>query len=127
MPITIHPYSSLENKEIERQLEQLYMTSPEFSNGIEAVHELKKTIGEQTLLYTAEFNTKIIAAIWCFRDEANSKRILKYIVVHPANRGRGVAQRLISEVCFMEKKHNPHTLFTPGCAEIKRILDLLSK
>ncbi len=28
---------------------------------------------------------------------------LEYIVVHPANRGRGVADRLVSEVCRMEE------------------------
>jgi ribosomal protein S18 acetylase RimI-like enzyme len=29
---------------------------------------------------------------------------LEYIVVHPANRGRGVAERLVEEVCRMEEE-----------------------
>lgn len=124
MPITIHAYSSLENKEIEAQLERLYMTSPEFMSGLDAVQQLKEVIGDQTLLYTAEFNTKIIAAIWCFRniESAKVESKLQYIVVHPSNRGRGIAQRLISEVCRMEKFHNKATIFIPGCGAIHKIL-----
>ncbi|MCF9045665.1 GNAT family N-acetyltransferase [Acinetobacter nectaris] len=127
MPITIHAYSSLENKEIEAQLERLYMTSPEFMSGLDAVEQLKEAIGDQTLLYTAEFNTKIIAAIWCFRniESAKVESKLQYIVVHPSNRGRGIAQRLILEVCRMERLDNKTTIFIPGCGAIHKILQRL--
>lgn len=34
MPITVHAYTSLENDEVRSQLERLYDTSPEFSDGL---------------------------------------------------------------------------------------------
>ena len=97
MPITVHAYTSLENNEVRSQLERLYDTSPEFGDGQDAVSQLEQNLAQYTLLYTAEFNTKVIGAIWCTGQE--DSRTLEYIVVHPANRGRGVADRLVSEVC----------------------------
>ncbi len=63
---------------------------------------------EQKLLHSIpqfiaqRFNSKIIGAIWCTGQ--GESRILENIVVHPANRGRGVAERLVSEVCRMEEE-----------------------
>jgi len=40
MPITVHAYTSLENDEVRSQLERLYDTSPEFSDGADAMEQL---------------------------------------------------------------------------------------
>ena len=124
MPITVHAYSSLDNSEIRDQLERLYDTSPEFGDGQDAVEQLEQNLAQYTTVYTAEFNTKIIGAIWC-TGQGESK-ILEYIVVHPANRGRGVAERLVSEVCRMEEEKGVKT-FEPGCGAIHRCLAHIGK
>ena len=64
MPITVHAKTSLDNQEVREQLERLYDTSPEFSDGQDAVEQLEQNLTQYTILYTAEFNTKIIGAVW---------------------------------------------------------------
>jgi len=124
MLITVHAHTSLENAEVRSQLERLYDTSPEFGDGQDAVEQLEQHLAQYTTLYTAEFNTKIIGAIWC-TGQGESKT-LEYIVVHPANRGRGVAERLVSEVCRYEEAKEVKR-FEPGCGAIHRCLAHLGK
>lgn len=124
MPITVHAYTSLEKEELRSQLERLYDTSPEFGDGHDAVEQLEQNLAQYTLLYTAEFNTKVIGAIWCSGQGEN--KTLEYIVVHPANRGRGVAERLVEEVCRMEEEKGVK-VFEPGCGAIHRCLEHISK
>ena len=124
MPITIHAKTSLENAEVRDQLERLYDTSPEFGDGKDAIEQLEQNLAQYTLLYTAEFNTKIIGALWC-TGQGESK-VLENIVVHPANRGRGVAERLVEEVCRIEEEKGVKN-FEPGCGAIHRCLAHLGK
>ena len=124
MPITVHAYTSLENKDIRSQLERLYETSPEFGDGSDAIEQLEQNLAQYTLVYTAEFNTKVIGAIWC-TGQGESKT-LEYIVVHPANRGRGVAERLVEETCRLEEEQGVKT-FEPGCGAIHRCLAHIGK
>ena len=124
MPITVHAYTSLEKEELRSQLERLYDTSPEFGDGHDAVEQLEQNLAQYTLLYTAEFNTKVIGASWCSGQGEN--KTLEYIVVHPANRGRGVAERLVEEVCRMEEAKGVK-VFEPGCGAIHRCLEHIGK
>lgn len=124
MPITVHAITSLDNVEVREQLERLYDTSPEFSDGQDAIEQLEQNLTQYTLLYTAEFNTKIIGAIWSTGQ--GESRTLENIVVHPANRGRGVAERLVSEACRMEEEKGVNH-FEPGCGAIHRCLSSLEK
>lgn len=124
MPITVHAYTSLGKEELRSQLERLYDTSPEFGDGHDAVEQLEQNLAQYTLLYTAEFNTKVIGAIWCSGQGEN--KTLEYIVVHPANRGRGVAERLVEEVCRMEEAKGVK-VFEPGCGAIHRCLEHIGK
>ncbi|ALD02513.1 MAG: GNAT family N-acetyltransferase [Acinetobacter sp.] len=124
MPITVHAYTSLENAEVRSQLERLYDTSPEFGDGQDAIDQLELNLAQYTLVYTAEFNTKLIAAIWSTGQ--GESRTLENIVVHPANRGRGIADRLVSEVCRIEEEKGVK-VFEPGCGAIHRCLAHLEK
>ena len=124
MPITVHAYSSLDNSEIRDQLERLYDTSPEFGDGHDAIEQLEQDLQQYTTLYTAEFNTKIIGAIWS--SGQGEGKVLEYIVVHPANRGRGVAERLVEEACRIEESNGVKT-FEPGCGAIHRCLAHIGK
>ncbi|MDD9840188.1 GNAT family N-acetyltransferase, partial [Escherichia coli] len=51
---------------------------------------------------------------------------LEYIVVHPANRGRGVAERLVEEACRIEEAKGVK-IFEPGCGAIHRCLAHIGK
>ena len=124
MPITVHAYTSLENAEVRSQLERLYDTSPEFGDGQDAIDQLELNLAQYTLVYTAEFNTKLIAAIWSTGQ--GESRTLENIVVHPANRGRGIADLLVSEVCRIEEEKGVK-VFEPGCGAIHRCLAHLEK
>lgn len=124
MPITVHPYTTLENDDIRNQLERIYDTSPEFADGQDAIEQLEQNLAQYTLVYAAVFNTKIIGAIWA-SGQGNS-RVLENIVVHPANRGRGVAERLVAEACRMEESKGVEH-FEPGCGAIRRCLTHLGK
>ena len=124
MPITVHAHTSIENEEVRSQLERLYDISPEFSDGADAIEHLEQHLAQYTTLYTAEFNTKIIGAIWSTGQ--GESRTLEYVVVHPANRGRGVAERLVSEVCRIEEDKGVK-VFEPGCGAIHRCLVHLEK
>ncbi|TCM70975.1 acetyltransferase (GNAT) family protein [Acinetobacter calcoaceticus] len=124
MPITVHAYTSLENEDIRDQLERIYDTSPEFGDGQDAIEQLEQNLAQYTLVYTAEFNCKIIGAIWCTGQ--GDSRLLENIVVHPANRGRGVAERLVAEVCRLEEAKEVKK-FEPGCGAIHRCLAHLGK
>ncbi len=127
MPLTIHAYEKLD-EELRDQLENLYNISPEFADGTQAVEALDKalalsaqsyTTDFHAKLYTAEFNDKVIAAIWV--TGRGTERLLQYIVVHYANRGRGVAEQLVSAVTEQELALGVKS-FQPGCGAIHRAL-----
>ena len=124
MPITVHAYSDLSDENLRTQLETLYETSPEFSDGTDAVEQLEVAMQKNTLIYTAEFNTKIIGAVWVTGQ--GQERLVHYIVVHPANRGRGIAERLIDGMCQAEEAKGAN-IFRPGCGAIHRCLSRLGK
>src|SRR5690606_11169184 len=117
-------YTSLENDEGRSQRERRYDTRPEFSDGAYVMEQLEQNLAQYTSVYSAEFNSKIIGSIW-FTEQVES-RILENIVVHPANRGRGVAERLVCGVCRMEEQKGVKN-FVPGCGAIHRCLANLEK
>lgn len=119
MPVSIHAHTSLENLEIERQLQRLYAMSTEFKQGDDAITELKMTLGQGTTLYTAEFNTKVIAAMWV--SVLDNHILFHHIVVHTANRGRGIAARLIEAVYELENLTTPNQI-TTNCPTIAHCL-----
>lgn len=124
MPITVHSYTDLSKDDLRNQLSRLYETSPEFGDGDDAVQQLEDAIQHGSQIYTAEFNEKVIGAIWVSGD--GTTRLLHYVVVHPSNRGRGVAERLIEGVCEAEEQKGVKQ-FKPGCGAIHRCLSHLGK
>lgn len=124
MPIIVEAVSDLKDVIVRNQIERLYETSPEFGNGQDALEQLDEALKKDTTLYTAVFNEKIIGAIWC--TGTGETRLLHYVVVHPANRGRGVSDRLISEIIRIEEEKGAEQ-FKPGCGAIHRSLARLEK
>jgi GNAT superfamily N-acetyltransferase len=124
MPVTVHAYATLTDDHLRKQIERIYETSPEFADGEDAVAQLDISLARGDVLYTAEFNDKVIGAIWSRGD--GDERLLQYVVVHPSNRGRGVAEQLLEEACKLEaEKGVKH--FRPGCGAIHRMLAHLDR
>ena len=124
MPIIVEAVSDLRDAMVRNQIERLYETSPEFGDGQDALDQLDEAVKKDTILYTAIFNEKIIGAIWS--SGVGESRLLHNVVVHPANRGRGVSDRLISEIIRLEEQKGVKQ-FKPGCGAIHRSLARLEK
>ncbi|XID74766.1 acetyl-CoA sensor PanZ family protein [Alkanindiges sp. WGS2144] len=124
MPITVHAHVDLQDENLRDQLKKLYDTSPEFGDGEDAVEQLQDAMQQGSLIYTAEFNQKVIGAVWVSGE--GQSRLVHYVVVHPSNRGRGVAERLIEGVCQAEEQKGVSE-FKPGCGAIHRCLSHLGK
>lgn len=113
--------NSLDDPELKLRVEKLYDTSPEFASGSDAVAFFEKVFAKGDVLYLGMFNDKPIAAIGCLNEGIDGSRLLQYIVIHPANRGRGLAPKFVKQVIDLERKKG-NTKFVPGCGAIHRIL-----
>lgn len=118
MPVTVTAEQLL-SPELEHGLVKLYDSSPEFGNGQEALAKGQDVLEAGGLWYVGWFNGKAVAAIMA--DGEPESRLLHNIVVHPANRGRGIALRLVAETCRLEREQGS-THFLPGCTAIARLL-----
>lgn len=112
-----------DDPEFALRIEKLYDTSPEFASGGEAIALFDKAFGKGGKLYVGMFNGKPIACVGCLDEGIDGKRLLQYIVVHPANRGRGISAKFIKQVTDLEKKQGIRQ-FVGGCGAIQRILNL---
>lgn len=124
MPVTVHALHNINDPAISTQIEKLYQHSHEFTSGQHALTELQNAMQQDTCYYVAMFNDKIIGSIWS--TGTGTERLLRHVVVHPANRGRGIAERLISEVCRLDEQHGV-TTFQPYCGAIRKTLIKLGK
>ena len=111
----------LDEPALKLRIEKLYDTSPEFASGNAATAFFEKAFAKGDRLYLGMFNDKPIAAIGCFNEGIEGSCLLQYLVVHPANRGRGIAAKFVKQVTDIERKKG-NTRFVPGCAAIHRIL-----
>ena len=104
MPVTVHAYATLTDDHLRKQIERIYETSPEFADGEDAVAQLDTSLARGDVLYTAEFNDKVIGAIW----------------------SRGDGDQLLEEACKLDaEKGVKH--FRPGCGAIHRMLAHLDR
>lgn len=118
MPVIVSAEQQLKT-ELSQHLTKLYDSSPEFSNGEAAIVKANEVLANQGLLYVGWFNNRPVAAIMA--SGAANNRLLHNIVVHPANRGRGIADRLMAETCRLEREKGT-THFVAGCTAIARLL-----
>lgn len=118
-----HKVAGIEDPEFKSRIEKLYDTSPEFGSGAEAVALFEQAFKRGDLLYVGMFNAKPIAVMGCFDDGQTDTKRLQYIVVHPANRGRGIAAKFIKQVTDIERKKGV-AKFMGGCGAIARVLTI---
>lgn len=124
MPVIVHSLNQIADENIKSQIIKIYQHTHEFTDGEQAYQALAQAVEQDTQFYVAIFNDKIIASIWS--AGTGDSRLLKHIVVHPANRGRGIAERLISEVCRLEEEKGVQH-FQPYCPAIRKTLIKLGK
>lgn len=124
MPVIVHSLNQIADENIKNQIIKIYQHTHEFTDGEQAYQVLAQAVEQDTQFYVAIFNDKIIASIWS--TGTGDSRLLKHIVVHPANRGRGIAERLISEVCRLEEEKGVQH-FQPYCPAIRKALIKLGK
>ena len=120
MPVSVTAEKSL-SPELSAGLSKLYASSPEFASGEEAVEEAQRVLGIGGAVYVGWFNGKAVSSIMAWGPD--DSRTLRWIVVHPANRGRGIADRLVGEVCRLEREQG-RSHFVPGCTAIARLLKI---
>lgn len=101
MPLIVESFRLGLPGEVKEQLGRLYKGSPEFSSGDAAAVVIEEALqGSDSTLYTGVFNARHICAI--LAQGKAPRRQLRYLCVHPANRGRGIARRLFEEVRRLE-------------------------
>ncbi|MFN3587062.1 MAG: acetyl-CoA sensor PanZ family protein [Moraxellaceae bacterium] len=100
MPVAVAPVASPFTPALAADLARVYADSPEFSSAEAAVAVLADATAEGDVLYTGLFNGRHIAAV-LVRGEGRV-RAMRYLCVHAATRGRGVAERLVAEVRRLE-------------------------
>ena len=100
MPVLVSVAAAPLSAHIAADLEKVYADSPEFVSAAAAVQVLADAITDGDTLYVGVFNGHYIASV-LVRGETDT-RYLRYLCVHHATRGRGVADRLVEEVRRLE-------------------------
>lgn len=118
MPVIVSAEKNI-SSELAQSLIKLYDSSPEFGGGVEAIDKTNDILSTDGVVYVGWFNGKAVSAIMA--SGTATQRLLHNIVVHPANRGRGIADRLMSEACRLEREQGT-TQFVAGCTAIARLL-----
>lgn len=121
--IAIQHFSNnpIANPELQTRIIKLYDQSPEFESGEQAIQLFERCFRQGSSLYVGIFNDKPIACIGCFDDGQMNVRRLQHIVVHPANRGRGIGAKLIKQVIDSERKKGI-CQFVSDCLYTQQIL-----
>lgn len=119
----VYAHTSIEKIEIQLALKKLYLGDAIFEKQ-ELLMQLKQPFKNNTVLYTANFNDKIIGAVWVTPEL--DAYIVHDLAIHPANRGRGIATRLVSEVERLIHQHHAVQLHT-NCAVVMHILSQIKK
>lgn len=109
------------NSELNFNIQQLYAQSPEFVSGEEAIQLFERQFRYGASLYVGMWKDKPIACIGCFDDGQDNCRRLQHVVVHPANRGRGIGAKLLKQVVDSERKKGMRQ-FVSGCNFTQYIL-----
>lgn len=100
MPVLVSVAAAPLSSHIAADLEKVYADSPEFASAAAATQVLADAVSDGDTLYVGVFNGHYIAAV-LVRGESETRH-MRYLCVHQATRGRGVAERLVEEVRRLE-------------------------
>jgi len=108
MPVLVTVAAPPLSPQIAADLGKVYADSPEFSSAAAGVRVLADALSDGDTLYLGVFNGHYIAAV-LVRGETETRH-MRYLCVHQATRGRGVAERLVEEVRRLELEHSTRWL-----------------
>lgn len=100
MPVAVEVAASPLDELLAAELLRVYADYPSFASAEAALAVLKEAVAAGDTLYTGLFNSRHIAAALVRGD--GETRHMRYLSVHAATRGRGVAERLVAEVRRLE-------------------------
>lgn len=96
MPILVEVTQNPLSDQQLHEIANTYQNNPYCRTGEDAAKQLQHATEQGHSVYLGIFNSKIVAAVSVSGDFP--ARSMHYLQVHPATRGRGVAERLIAEV-----------------------------
>lgn len=108
MPVLVSVAAAPLSPQVMADMEKVYVDSPEFASGAAAAEVLADATSDGDTLYLGVFNGHNISAV-LVRGESDS-RAMRYLCVHHATRGRGVAERLVAEVRRLEQERGTRWL-----------------
>lgn len=108
MPVIVSVAAAPLSAQIAADMEKVYADSSEFASGAAAAQVLSDAVSDGDTLYLGVFNGHYISAV-LVRGEGEN-RFMRYLCVHQATRGRGVAERLVAEVRRLEKENGTRWL-----------------
>lgn len=108
MPVLVSVATAPLAPQVMADMEKVYGDSPEFASGAAAAAVLADATNDGDTLYLGVFNGHNISAV-LVRGESDS-RAMRYLCVHYATRGRGVAERLVAEVRRLEQERGTRWL-----------------
>lgn len=100
MPVAVATLTLPFPEAAQAELQRIYADSPEFPSPEAAMAALEQAMAAGEQLYVGVFNDRHIAAVLV--GGAGDVRQMRFLCVHAATRGRGVAERLVAEVRRLE-------------------------
>ena len=108
MPVAIEVTVAPLDPVLEGELARVYADYPGTASPAEVLTAVRAALAAGATLYTGVFDARHIAAMLvCGEGET---RHMRYLCVHDATRGRGVAERLLAEVRRREAAGGSHWL-----------------
>lgn len=123
MPVAVETLSFPLSASTADELARIYEDSPEFADPAEALAALAQAVEAGSTLYAGVFNSRHIAAVLVGGE--GETRHMRYLCVHAATRGRGVAERLVAEVRRLEGSRGAEWLEAHFNLEQPGISDML--
>lgn len=108
MPVAVAAVSAPLAADLLQDLQRVYVDYPVFATPDDALAVLQQGVAAGGTLYTGLFNARHIAAVLVVGED--EVRGMRYLSVHQATRGRGVAERLVAEVRRLEAERGARWL-----------------
>ncbi len=110
MPVEIEVYQKELPAEIVEDLQRIYIDTPGYADAQLVLDDLQSRLAQGDRYYAGRFNGHYICG--ALVSSEGSDRRMRYLAVHPATRGRGVAERLVDAIRQQELERGPGYLLT---------------
>ncbi|NNM52947.1 MAG: acetyl-CoA sensor PanZ family protein [Pseudomonadales bacterium] len=110
MPVEIQEFHRVLPGEVREQLHKVYVDMPASKDADNVIANIEQSLQTGARYYAGLFNGRWICGVLVSGDLQD--RNMSYLAVHPATRGRGVAERLVNEVRALEGQRGSGYLST---------------